>query len=1207
MKKELISIRSEYVNEIKKELLGPGSESLINDLEHEIISSHPKDRYSIGILYPQNQPIGFDNDEVSEKNNNDNCVSTSNDEEEDCVSKVSDKKYSNTSDSEDNIDEDIALALQNKPSSMGITFFAKGRSNKVKCKISFATYRKTKQEDLVVPFCPKNIDTYELPLQLQSYYSYDKKNRLLKRISKYPKQISELKEDLEKNGYIDTDNIINKLYDINSIASGYVRVPHEATLTLNFNESDYIDNNAEIDETNAKVTAYRKKISEDIFSISIMLINTSETEQEGCLFQSKIVVSTEDNDFVFFDYSGSIDYELLDEEEKSLELLYRNKHIYATGLGVATDWKIDEYGKGIVFSDFFPAKEIPSMSFSLPDDSTIDKTVLSMKYLSDLNTTSNKNEKLELLKLFIGLYENWIENINKSIPNLQKKFRETASKNVDNCKLSFERMKSGIATLEQNSNAWSAFELANRAMFMQRIHINMPKHLSKTNVYDGDEELIDWLNRLNYNSEPDNHYWRPFQLAFLLMSINSIVDDKSIDRELVDLIWFPTGGGKTEAYLGLSAFTIFYRKLEFSKESGGTAIIMRYTLRLLTAQQFTRASVLICACEYIRKDCKSKHSKYKKYPLGNDEITIGLWIGGDHTPNSNQGNRNSAKELLDKLTDANSQNLNYCKDRYNKFQVLKCPWCSTKLVKDIVNNKIVGDFGYQMKRNRHFIFHCPQQDCEFNSSLPIQVVDEELYSNPPTLLFATVDKFAMMPWNDKVASFFGIESNNRAPELIIQDELHLISGPLGTMVGLYETAIDYLCSSKGHKTKIIASTATIRKAKEQCAALYNRNVAQFPAPGLSAEDSFFAREESIDHENEKFGRLYVGLMPSGKTKATMEIRSIAALTQSIYDMDLVDDYKDLFWTTTVYFNSLKELGKCTTLVEDDVKDAIRRLGVRKRAHWRRIGIPDELTSRVSTTELNATLDKLEHICYKKENEGKPPYPSNILLATNMISVGIDVSRLNVMLMVGQPKLTSEYIQASSRIGREYPGVAFILYDGGKSRDRSHYEQFKPYHEAFYKYVEPTGATPYSEPARDRGLHAVVITLLRYLNKSLRNEDGAANFNSENFSEEINNIKNFICDRYQSIITKTTPGMDVNIKDISYEIDKIIKKWELLADEFNDSFYYGGKFIRKHPNHEEGRLMKVFNSDSKDDSMRTMSSMRNVDQALEGNVIINWKD
>lgn len=1207
MKKELISIRSEYVNEIKKELLGPGSESLINDLEHEIISSHPKDRYSIGILYPQNQPIGFDNDEVSEKNNNDNCVSTSNDEEEDCVSKVSDKKYSNTSDSEDNIDEDIALALQNKPSSMGITFFAKGRSNKVKCKISFATYRKTKQEDLVVSFCPKNIDTYELPLQLQSYYSYDKKNRLLKRISKYPKQISELKEDLEKNGYIDTDNIINKLYDINSIASGYVRVPHEATLTLNFNESDYIDNNAEIDETNAKVTAYRKKISEDIFSISIMLINTSETEQEGCLFQSKIVVSTEDNDFVFFDYSGSIDYELLDEEEKSLELLYRNKHIYATGLGVATDWKIDEYGKGIVFSDFFPTKEIPSMSFSLPDDSTIDKTVLSMKYLSDLNTTSNKNEKLELLKLFIGLYENWIENINKSIPNLQKKFRETASKNVDNCKLSFERMKSGIATLEQNSNAWSAFELANRAMFMQRIHINMPKHLSKTNVYDGDEELIDWLNRLNYNSEPDNHYWRPFQLAFLLMSINSIVDDKSIDRELVDLIWFPTGGGKTEAYLGLSAFTIFYRKLEFSKESGGTAIIMRYTLRLLTAQQFTRASVLICACEYIRKDCKSKHSKYKKYPLGNDEITIGLWIGGDHTPNSNQGNRNSAKELLDKLTDANSQNLNYCKDRYNKFQVLKCPWCSTKLVKDIVNNKIVGDFGYQMKRNRHFIFHCPQQDCEFNSSLPIQVVDEELYSNPPTLLFATVDKFAMMPWNDKVASFFGIESNNRAPELIIQDELHLISGPLGTMVGLYETAIDYLCSSKGHKTKIIASTATIRKAKEQCAALYNRNVAQFPAPGLSAEDSFFAREESIDHENEKFGRLYVGLMPSGKTKATMEIRSIAALTQSIYDMDLVDDYKDLFWTTTVYFNSLKELGKCTTLVEDDVKDAIRRLGVRKRAHWRRIGIPDELTSRVSTTELNATLDKLEHICYKKENEGKPPYPSNILLATNMISVGIDVSRLNVMLMVGQPKLTSEYIQASSRIGREYPGVAFILYDGGKSRDRSHYEQFKPYHEAFYKYVEPTGATPYSEPARDRGLHAVVITLLRYLNKSLRNEDGAANFNSENFSEEINNIKNFICDRYQSIITKTTPGMDVNIKDISYEIDKIIKKWELLADEFNDSFYYGGKFFRKHPNHEEGRLMKVFNSDSKDDSMRTMSSMRNVDQALEGNVIINWKD
>ena len=325
-----------------------------------------------------------------------------------------------------------------------------------------------------------------------------------------------------------------------------------------------------------------------------------------------------------------------------------------------------------------------------------------------------------------------------------------------------------------------------------------------------------------------------------------------------------------------------------------------------------------------------------------------------------------------------------------------------------------------------------------------------------------MDKFALLPWKKEIGSFFAAGSENRSPELIIQDELHLISGPLGTMVGLYESAIDVLCQQKGIKTKIVASTATIQRAKEQCAALYDREVSQFPHPGLNAEDSFFARESNIDYDKGSFGRKYIGLMPSGKTKAMMEVRSIAALLQKINTMDLPDEIKDKFWTLTVYFNSLKDLGKCSTLVDDDVKDFIKRtayrLGTAKDA--RMIGQADELTSRVSTTELNETLDKLEKLSYSKENIEKRHFPSNVLLATNMISVGIDVARLNVMLLVGQPKLTSEYIQASSRVGRSYPGVAFAMYDGSKSRDRSHYEQFRAYHESFYKHVEPTGATPF---------------------------------------------------------------------------------------------------------------------------------------------------
>ena len=349
-----------------------------------------------------------------------------------------------------------------------------------------------------------------------------------------------------------------------------------------------------------------------------------------------------------------------------------------------------------------------------------------------------------------------------------------------------------------------------------------------------------------------------------------------------------------------------------------------------------------------------------------------------------------------------------------------------------------------------------------------------MYDNPPTLLFGTVDKFAMMPWDGRIGTFFGVDSERRTPELIVQDELHLISGALGTMVGLYEAAIDGLCRLKGVPAKIIASTATIRRANEQCSVLYDRNVAQFPAPGLNAEDSFFAKEVQIDYDRGLFGRIYVGIMPAGKTKAMTEIRTMAALLQREYMADLPDPVKDKFWTVTAYFNSLKDLGKASTLVDDDVKDFIIRTANRLFTSRRQIISADELTSRVTTTELNETLDRLEKIEYSKENIESKHYASNILLATNMISVGIDVARLNVMLMVGQPKLTSEYIQASSRVGRSYPGVVFVQYDATKSRDRSHYEQFRSYHESFYRFVEPTGATR-SQSLPERGPYMLSLS------------------------------------------------------------------------------------------------------------------------------------
>lgn len=1222
--KKYIDARKEYISLIKKELLGPGSEVSIPDEDHEIISSSPNVRYSIGILFPQGNKLNADNNDSARNEEDKEDVSNEDDNEDDLMEdslkgdedkNQSEKLSEIEPDDSDyfiddgNLDEEIGLALQNMPSSMGITFFARGNAQIINCHISFGTYRHVKPVDCKAPFIPEDLDNYEVPREVSSLVKYDKEEKCLKfKGEAFKKGVL---RDLKKDEILVADKnlILEHMRKLCAQQRGFVRSPHNVEVKLDFSYEDYIDENQNIDDCNVKVTALRRKLDENLYSITIMLVNSCMEKTNGarCIFQPEIRVKTLDNEFTFSEYSGKVDFSKLDDEEQSLNLLYRNKKVYGTGLGTSLSWNIDSEGNGELYNDFFPEVEVPQMDFQIPANYELDKRTLSMKFLSDLNDCS-KDIKIDLLYKFVESYKKWIDGLSDKIKTLDEKFWHIGSKNISKCLESYERMKRGIESLRSNENQWSAFELANRAMFMQRVQLKLQEETSKKDRYPDDEELSEKLEKISYIDDngltEDMYTWRPFQLAFLLMSVISITNEDSKDRSIVDLIWFPTGGGKTEAYLGLTAFTIFYRRLEHCDVAGGTSVIMRYTLRLLAAQQFTRAATLICACEYIRKESLEKPSKYKFYPLGDEKITIGLWIGRAHTPNGNA----DAKSCLKKLRDAKAENLKETMARYNKFQVLKCPWCGTKLVKDVVDEKLCGDFGYVMNRS-HFRIRCLQESCYFNRAdeLPLQIVDEELYNNPPTLLFGTVDKFAMLPWKKEIGHFFATESANRTPELIIQDELHLISGPLGSMVGLYESAIDVLCESKGVKSKIIASTATIRRAQEQCSALYNRDVLQFPHPGLDAEDSFFARDLKIDYEVNQFGRMYVGLMPSGKTKAMMEVRSIAALMQKINTMQLDYEVKDKYWTLAAYFNSLKDLGKCSTLVEDDVKDFILRtayrLGFKKDA--RRFIQADELTSRVSTTELNKTLDKLEKLEYTKENIENKRYASNILLATNMISVGLDVARLNVMLLVGQPKLTSEYIQASSRVGRKYPGVAFAMYDGSKSRDRSHYEQFRSYHESFYKYVEPTGVTPFSEPACDRGLKAVVISLLRHMNDELRPEKGVANFSKEKFKEKIDEIQSTIMNRESAIIARLKTGMNDDSERIKEEIESLLDKWETLAEKYkSEMFVYGERFLVGNPSANEHRLMKAYSSNPYDtDAFDTMTSMRNVDSPVSGNVVI----
>lgn len=1209
---EFLSARDEYIARVKEELLGPGSEISIPDAEHELITNSPDVRYSIGILFPKNNKLNADNNDPSRVEesveSNDDIL----DGEVEADDKDNEKTEPVSPAEEENLDEEISLAAQNMPSSFGFTFLASANPKELKCEVAFATYRKAKMPDCRIPFYPDSPENYSAPSQLSAYVFYDGEEKCLKLCTGLNRKTV---RDLYERDLLDGDEygIFPAMYKLcDQLKGGYVRVPHNMEVTIDFSSGDYVDDNKNLDETNAKLTALKRKINEHLYSVTVMLVNDDEEKSNGtrCLFQPTVKVKSEANGFNFCEYSSLVDINMLDSEEQSLELQYRNKRVYGTGLGTSVNWNIDDDGNGEIYNDFFPEVEVPLMDFSIPQGLGIYKEALSMRHLSDLDGTAKAQKILELQSV-VDAYSRWIDELDEKMKALPASYQSAAKANIAGCLKARNRMLAGIRVLNDDQVAWTAFSLANRAMFMQRVHLKIQSDTANVDRYPGDETLSNLLEDIDYSDlsgiTGDNYAWRLFQIAFLLMSIESITNDLASDRDVVDLIWFPTGGGKTEAYLGLTAFTIFYRRLAHLSESDGTTVIMRYTLRLLAAQQFTRASTLICACEYIRSDAVSRRPKYGRYPLGDNEITIGLWIGREHIPNTNT----DAKKHLKELIDARLDTLQYMKEQHNKFQVLKCPWCGTKMVKDRVGTKMIGTFGYRMRNNRHFELFCPQESCFFNQQgkLPIQIVDEELYACPPTILFGTVDKFAMIPWKKEIGSFFAAGTNNRAPELVIQDELHLISGPLGTMVGLYEAAIDALCTRNGVRPKIVASTATICRAKEQCSALYNREVSQFPHPGLDAEDSFFAREKTIDYEQKDYGRKYVGLMPSGKTKAMMEVRSIAALMQEINTMDLPDDIKDKFWTLTVYFNSLKDLGKCSTLVDDDIKDFIKRtayrLGSAKDA--RMIARADELTSRVNTTQLNETLDKLEKLYYSKENLDKKRYPSNVLLATNMISVGIDVARLNVMLLVGQPKLTSEYIQASSRVGRSFPGVAFTMYDGSKSRDRSHYEQFKPYHESFYKHVEPTGATPFSKPARDRALHAVMIAMMRVLEDELSAEKSAAKFNRKDYSILVSKLKEYIVERASDISRRVNAEMIDDSSEIALEIDSVFEKWEQLAENFDEEhFYYGEKFLIKEPDDGEGRLMKAFNSNRNDPAFDTMTSMRNVDSTVAGNVLI-WEE
>lgn len=834
-----------------------------------------------------------------------------------------------------------------------------------------------------------------------------------------------------------------------------------------------------------------------------------------------------------------------DDDERTLDLQFRDESEWAVGHGVAVEPVWDEgSGPHLRHAVAMGARTtwLPLATVLRVETRSIEGVNLDMDELAVLPSPEAVRGALGRIPV---AYRAWIADQRHHKVGTTSRTRRRDELLAD-AEHAARRIEEGIALLASDQMAFQAFRWMNRAMATQ-------------------------ARRRRPDDYPEGGArprWRLFQLAFVLLSLNGVANPKHHDREVVDLIFFPTGGGKTEAYLGLIAMVLLLRRLSgmARPDQGlGVAVLLRYTLRLLTLDQLDRAATLLCALEMLRRE--------RPEELGELRFAVGLWVGRSATANTFEEVRKAIVEY--KAHRAQSP-----------FPLTKCPWCGSELTSDSLTL-------VPTEAPCEVVAACPSFRCEFSArknreGLPVLFVDEQIYRELPAFLVATVDKLALLPWRGETGKLFGrihsrvgrrflgpidgalrsgpqttlIPAGLQPPELVVQDELHLIAGPLGSMVGLYETAIDALSTQSGGlgqvsiRPKIIASTATVRRAREQVRALFDRiHLRVFPPPGVTDAETFFGRKDL-----ESPGRLYLGVAAPGRTfKATLLRTYTALLAAASRQWQLgagkvgKDHPADPYMTLVGYFNSLRELGGMRRLVEDDVAKRLEKIEGRGAENARGPNLwfanrtiqaePVELTSRESTSKVASSKARLE-----VPHDGASHV--DVLLASNMISVGVDIPRLGLMVVAGQPKTTSEYIQATSRVGRDKqrPGLVVTVHDCNRPRDRSHFERFGAYHACFYRFVEATSVTPFSLPALDRGLAAVLVALVRLGDPNLTPPEGMMDLPKQRPHAE--GSARLVAARAGSARDMSEPDRKRVVAAIEARANNLVDAWERVVERAN---------------------------------------------------------
>ncbi|GKS66576.1 helicase [Nitrosarchaeum sp.] len=1108
----------------------------------------------------------------------------------------------------------------------------------------------------------------------------------------------------------------------------------------------HVDATGNISNTNPEISlhVYVRKRGH-VKHVTVLLVNRIQFPEDGAnvvhhIFQPQIRILCVNN-------TRLVEQGLNSKSNDGMELQYKNRPVFARGHLTSAIWKeIDPevmplpipkidfnetlQSPGFFWIDGLGVKDVDRTKFTKSDIRTdyVPMYSISAPSLEWNGSQSNAPELLAsrlaecfdakaLRSSLIPLadeYRKWIDGLKKQ--NIDPKHKTISEKIISDCEIAYIRITDGIEKICSDKDAMLAFCFANKAIDLQSI----------------------WQNNLPFT-------YRPFQLAFILASVESTLNPSSRFRDTCDLLWVPTGGGKTEAYLVIVAMVLVFRRIKSLKgdltesTGAGVAVISRYTLRLLTIQQFRRSLSIITACEYLRVNNfgsgKNVGWRPKLCPNTNNVIwgstpfSAGLWVGTSVTPNRLKGTIRAGRAPLlgaiDVLRERNPQG-----EHGEPAQVLNCPACKNILAipdiglhsgtheihfvfecssnafttsineikshsfqtveitnLDINGNSSPGHFtlslqfrtaqflksyevnqiwnqiqntfsangiriilksskpsrpGYFLRRwiksNRSIedydfdIFctnpKCPlkinwfggmplgkvhgrQPDTNSNSDtingvtlpdgnflidihesfenqrfmsdripIPAYTVDEQVYRNLPSIVIGTVDKFARLSFEPNTASLFGnveyyhsIWGYGRVsddgipspsgrtrpfyyidnipcmapPNLIIQDELHLIEGPLGSMVGIYETAIDFLSQQNMTRPKYIASTATIKRSEEHVQAVFTRNVMTFPPSGLSTDDRFFIKESEqhpiVDKDS---GRLYIGICAPGKGALTPLVRIWARLAQTGQDHSTHHNI-DPFWTITGYFNAVRELAGARALYRQDIPEWVRHISVNPRPLPEDQGL--ELSSRTPSTDLPSILNIL--------NRPIPDAPDG-LFTTSMFGTGVDISRIGLMIVNGQPKTTSSYIQSTGRVGRKSGALVVTFFRASRPRDLSHYEFFSRHHRQMHRFVEPPTVFPFAPGVQERSLGPVVVAILRNMRNPVTDwslKSSAPLMETQSNNAEVNLMRTILENRAQ----QQPPGRKPTIGDVENLTNSEIDRWRAFAQRHQNNLAYSEYF------------------------------------------------